>query len=190
MNVTERNGSVTEEIRDTGTPGGAASTLGFDELYSMYATDILRVAYYYLGNKQQAEDITQEVFIKLITTQPVLIKDHEKAWLLKVTLNKCRDHWRSAWVKKVVLGHPRFELFPDKDRIESMTESRALAESVNALPAIFKEIVLLFYYQGYSISEISEMLEISEGTVSSRLSRARKRLENAMKGVDDDHEEA
>ena len=70
-----------------------------------------------------------------------------------------------------------------------MTESRALAESVNALPAIFKEIVLLFYYQGYSIAEISDMLEISEGTVSSRLSRARKRLENAMKGVDDDREE-
>ena len=190
MSVAERNGTAEEIQAEIETVNGKVSQLGFEELYSMYATDILRVAYYYLGNKQQAEDITQEVFIKLITTQPQLVKDHEKAWLLKVTLNKCRDHWRSAWVKKVVLGHPKFELFPDKDRIESMTESRALAESVNALPAIFKEVVLLFYYQGYSITEISDMLDISEGTVSSRLSRARKRLENAMKGVDDDREEA
>lgn len=190
MNGTERNGSVITERDENEIREGQVSDLDFEALYSMYATDILRVAYYYLGNRQQAEDITQEVFIKLITSQPVLVKDHEKAWLLKVTLNKCRDHWRSAWVKKVVLGHPKFELFPDKDRIESMTESRALAESVNGLPEIFKEVTLLFYYQGYSITEIAEMLEISEGTVSSRLSRARKRLENAMKGVDEDREEA
>lgn len=189
MSVAEEIGSLNKTRQEPENAVDEVSTLSFEELYTMYATDILRVAYYYLGNRQQAEDITQEVFIKLITTQPQLVRDHEKAWLLKVTLNKCRDHWRSAWVKKVILGHPKFEIFPDQDRIESMTESRALAESVNALPAIFKEIVLLFYYQGYSIAEISDMLEISEGTVSSRLSRARKRLENAMKGVDDDREE-
>ena len=170
-------------------PEAEKSSLTFDDLYTLYATDILRVAYYYLGNKQQAEDITQEVFVKLITTSPVLVKDHEKSWLLKVTLNKCRDYWRSAWVRKVVLGHPKFELFPDQDEISSLTDSRALAESVNKLPAIFKEVVLLFYYQGYSISDIAEMLTISEGTVSSRLSRARKRLENEMKGSDDEREE-
>ena len=190
MSVAEQSGTAENIPTGNDVSNGEISQLGFEDLYTLYATDILRVAYYYLGNKQQAEDITQEVFIKLITTQPQLVKDHEKAWLLKVTLNKCRDHWRSAWVKKIVLGHPRFELFPDKDRIESMTESRALAESVNGLPAIFKEVVLLFYYQGYSITEISELLAISEGTVSSGLSRARKRLENAMKGVDDDREEA
>lgn len=169
-------------------PEEMKSSLTFDELYTLYGTDILRVAYYYLGNRQQAEDITQEVFIKLITTSPVLVKDHEKSWLLKVTLNKCRDYWRSAWVRKVVLGHPKFELFPDQDEIGHLTESSALAESVNKLPPVFKEVVLLFYYQGYSISDIAEMLNISEGTVSSRLSRARKRLENEMKGTDDDRE--
>ena len=168
VDLREETGStIPEEMR---------SSLTYDDLYTLYGTDILRVAYYYLGNKQQAEDITQEVFVKLITTSPILVKDHEKSWLLKVTLNKCRDYWRSAWVKKVVLGHPKFELFPDQDEIGKLTDSRALAESVNKLPPVFKEVVLLFYYQGYSISDISEMLAISEGTVSSRLSRARKRL--------------
>lgn len=176
----ETNLDIPEEMK---------SSLTFDELYTLYGTDILRVAYYYLGNRQQAEDITQEVFVKLITTSPVLVKEHEKSWLLKVTLNKCRDYWRSAWVRKVVLGHPKFELFPDQDEIGRLTDSRALAESVNKLPAVFKEVVLLFYYQGYSISDIAEMLAISEGTVSSRLSRARKRLESDMKGSDDDREE-
>lgn len=184
---TERFDPREETILDI--PEEMKSSLTFDELYALYGTDILRVAYYYLGNRQQAEDITQEVFVKLITTSPVLVKEHEKSWLLKVTLNKCRDYWRSAWVRKVVLGHPKFELFPDQDEIGRLTDSRALAESVNKLPAVFKEVVLLFYYQGYSISEIAEMLAISEGTVSSRLSRARKRLESDMKGSDDDREE-
>ena len=157
---------------------------GFSELYDLYATDVLRVAYYYLGDRQQAEDVTQDVFLRLITRKPVLEPGREKAWLLKVALNRCRDLWRSSWLKKVVLGHPAFELFPAPDEIGKLADAQALAEAINHLPADFKEVVLLHYYQGYGIAEIAVMLEIAEGTVSSRLSRARGRLEKELKGGD------
>ena len=69
----------------------ALSKLDFSVLYDLYATDVLRVCYYYLGNRQQAEDVTQEVFVKYLTARPALLEGKEKAWLLKVALNKCRD---------------------------------------------------------------------------------------------------
>ena len=160
----------------------SVSSLSFEELYDKYATDVLRVAYYYLGDRQRSEDVTQDVFVKLLTTKPELISGREKSWLLKVTLNKCRDLWRSSWIKKVILGHPKFELFPADDEIGRAAESAALAEAVNHLPGEFKEVVLLYYYQGFSVNEIAEMLEVPEGTVSSRLSRARTRLTKELKG--------
>ena len=159
-----------------------ASGLSFEQLYDLYATDVLRVSYYYLGDRQRAEDVTQDVFVRFLTSRPTLVEGREKAWLLKVALNRCRDLWRGAWMKRVVLGHPAFELFPADDEIGRLAENTTLAEAVNRLPAIFKEVVLLHYYQGYGVSEISMMLEISEGTVSSRLSRARTRLANDLKG--------
>jgi RNA polymerase sigma-70 factor (ECF subfamily) len=162
-------------------PSGA---LSFDQLYELYATDVLRVSYYYLGNRELAEDVTQDVFVKLISNSPDLETGHEKAWLLKVALNRCRDLWRSSWIKKVVLGHPGFECFPAPDDIGSMADKFSLAEAVNRLKPDFKEVVLLFYYQGFSVTEIAEMMNIAEGTVSSRLSRAREKLQKDLKGDD------
>ncbi len=164
----------------------AVSTATFEELYAQYATDVLRVCYFYLGDRQRAEDVCQDVFVKLITTSPTLQVGKEKSWLLKVALNRCRDLWRGAWLKKVVLGHPAFELFPAEDEIGKAAENAALAEAVNKLPSAFKEVVLLHYYQGYGVTEIASMLEISEGTVSSRLSRARMKLQNELKGANEE----
>ena len=161
-------------------------SLSFDQLYELYATDVLRVSYYYLGNREMAEDVTQDVFVRLITNHPDLEQGREKAWLLKVALNRCRDLWRSAWVKKVVLGHPGFECFPAPDELGKMADQCALSESVNRLKPEFKEVVLLFYYQGFSVTEIADMLNIAEGTVSSRLSRAREKLQKELKG-DEEH---
>ena len=158
------------------------SDLSFDQLYDLYATDVLRVSYYYLGDRGQAEDVTQDVFVRLITAKPQLESGREKAWLLKVAMNRCRDLWRSGWIRKMVLGHPAFELFPAPDEIGKLTEAAPVLTAVNRLPADFKEVVLLHYYQGYDIAEIARILEIAPGTVSSRLSRAREKLKKELKG--------
>ncbi len=155
-----------------------------ERLYSLYADDVLRVAYFYLGDKQKAEDVCQDVFMRLLTKGPQIEEGHEKAWLLKVALNRCRDLWRAAWVKRVVLGSPVMECIPGPDEIAELDEKTELMEAVYQLPAGFREVILLHYYQGYGISEIAAMLSLPEGTISSRLSRARKKLEVLLKGSD------
>ncbi len=153
----------------------------YEELYEKYATDVLRVSYFYLGDRQRAEDVCQDVFVRLMTNAPQLEEGREKAWLLKVALNRCRDLWRGAWIKRVVLGSPAFEMIPAPDDADRRDEEEIVMKAVHSLPPAFRETILLYYYQGYGISEISEMLDLPEGTVSSRLSRARKKLEEILK---------
>ena len=156
----------------------------FEILYERYANDVLRVSYFYLGDRQQAEDVTQDVFIRLLTNAPDLRPGSEKAWLLKVALNRCRDIWRAAWVKRVVLGSPAMELAPAPDQMDDRLEKQELMAAIRRLPADFRDAILLHYYQGYAINEIAEMLNVPEGTISSRLSRGRKKLEELLKESD------
>ena len=156
----------------------------FEALYEKYANDVLRVSYFYLGDRHQAEDVTQDVFVRLLTSAPDSEEGHEKPWLLKVALNRCRDIWRAAWVKRVVLGSPAMELAPAPDRMDENLEKQALLESIRRLPTDFRDVILLHYYQGYGIAEIAEMLRVPEGTISSRLSRGRKKLEDILKERD------
>lgn len=156
----------------------------FERMYEQYADDVLRVSYFYLCDRGKAEDVCQDVFVRLLTNAPEIEPGREKAWLLKVALNRCRDIWRAGWVKRVVLGSPLFELIPAPDEIEATTDRAELTQAIAQLPAAFKEVILLHYYQGYGISEIAEMLTLPEGTISSRLSRGRKKLEEALKGGD------
>ncbi len=154
------------------------------ELYEKYANDVLRVSYFYLADRQQAEDVTQDVFIRLMENKPVLKEGSEKSWLLKVALNRCRDLWRSAWVKRVLVGSPVLEILPAKDEVEDRIEKESLLQAVNSLQPEIREVFILFYYQGYSIAEIATILEVPEGTISSRLSRGRKKL-RAILGDED-----
>ena len=153
----------------------------FEEMYRRYANDVLRVSYFYLGDRQKAEDVTQDVFVRLLTHTPELIPGREKAWLLKVALNRCRDLWRAAWVKRVVLGSPAMELTPAPGNLDDRLEKQELMQAIHRLPTDFREVILLHYYQGYGIAEIAAMLGVPEGTISSRLSRGRKKLEDILK---------
>ena len=157
----------------------------FARLYDQYATDVLRVCYFYLSDREKAEDVCQDVFVRLMTTHPLLQPGREKSWLLKVALNRCRDLWRGAWLKRVILGGPTFELIPAPDEFSRRDDQQAMMAAINQLPATFKEVILLHYYQGMNIAAIAQMLELPEGTISSRLSRGRKKLESILlKGGD------
>lgn len=157
----------------------------FARLYDQYATDVLRVCYFYLSDREKAEDVCQDVFVRLMTTHPLLQPGREKSWLLKVALNRCRDLWRGAWLKRVILGGPTFELIPAPDEFSRRDDQQAMMAAINQLPATFKAVILLHYYQGMNIAEIAQMLELPEGTISSRLSRGRKKLESILlKGGD------
>lgn len=154
----------------------------FESLYAQYADDVLRMAYFYLADRQRAEDVCQEVFVRLYTYGKTIEPGKEKAWLLRVTVNCCRDIWRGAWLKRVVLGAPTLEIIPSQDEtIEQREEKAELMRAVHKLPAVFRETILLHYYQGLGIAEIAQMLDLPEGTISSRLSRARRKLGAILK---------
>ncbi len=153
----------------------------FDALYEEYGDDVLRMAYYYLADRQKAEDVCQEVFARLYTHWDKISAGKEHAWLMRVTVNCCRDIWRSSWIKRVVLGSPQLELIPAEDEIAEREKKELIMQAVYQLPMQFREIILLFYYQGFGINEIAEMLGVPDGTVASRLSRARSKLEKILK---------
>ena len=91
------------------------NTAQFESLYEQYASDVLRMAYFYLADRHKAEDVCQDVFVKLYTHGHTIEPGKEKAWLLRVTVNSCRDLWRGAWLKRVVLGAPTLEMIPAQD---------------------------------------------------------------------------
>ena len=156
----------------------------FEMLYEQYATDVLRVCYFYLGDRQKAEDVCQDVFVRLMVNTPQLEEGREKAWLFKVALNRCRDLWRGSWARRVVLGSPVFELIPAPDDTDRKDDEEAMMAAVHQLPQAFREVILLHYYQHFGISEIAQMMDLPEGTISSRLSRGRKKLETILQGGD------
>ena len=135
------------------------------------------MSYFYLGDRGKAEDVCHDAFVSLFVNRPALEPGHEKTWLLKVAMNRCRDIWRSAWVRRVISGSPAFEMIPAPDTLGKHMEKAEVLQAVHSLPADFREIFILYYYQGYGISEISGILKLPEGTISSRLSRGRKKLE-------------
>lgn len=146
-----------------------------EELVTKHENTLYRAALAILGDIQEAEDAVQDAFLRYLEKRPDLRdENHERAWLLKVTANRCKSALRA---KK---RHPTVELldvYPAPDE-----ESRELVEAVLELPANQRAAVHLFYYEGYSSEEIGTILGQRPGTVRSHLSRARETLRQKLKG--------
>ena len=155
---------------------GPRSALGFEDAYDAYGPMVYRLAMVYLGRRADAEDITQEAFLRLLYKAPVFADgEHEKRWLLRVTVNLCRDQLKGFWRKRAV------ELEPDLPVRDA--ESLGLAEAIVALPEKYKAVIHLHYYEGYSVAEIGEILKLGESAVKMRLKRGRELLKQEMEGV-------
>ena len=158
-----------------------------DEVFALavqrYSDTVFRAAMHNCSCAADAEDVVQDVFEKLLCYNGRFeSEEHLKAWLLRVTVNCCRDLWRSAWLKRVVLGAPTLDIIPaQEETLEQREEKAELMRAIHKLPRQFRETILLHYYQGLGISEIAQTLGLPEGTISSRLSRARKKLESLLK---------
>ena len=140
-----------------------------EELVNKYEHTLFRAALAILGDVQEAEDAVQDAFLRYLEARPELRDgEHEKAWLLKVTANRCKSILRQR------RRHPAVELldiYPAPDE-----SGRELVEAILALPANQRWAVHLHYYEGYSTEEIASILGQRPGTVRSHLSRARKAL--------------
>lgn len=140
-----------------------------DQVISLYANRIFRIAFSRLKNKSDAEDIVQEVFLKYIANQDKFTEEeYRKAWLIRVTINCSNSLLRSAWFKKTT------EL--KEDIPTTMEESSDLIHYVLKLPEKYRTVIHLFYYEELSVKEISSILGITESLVKTRLHRARNEL--------------
>lgn len=164
-----------------------------DRLVRQYGTMVLKQAYYYLKDRQRAEDVCQDVFLRIYKKQPELPDEQsEKAYILRVTINLCKDVLKSAWHRRVL---PMAEGYdapspaggPETEALHGEVK-QMLYQAVMALPPIYKDVVLLFYYNDLPTGEIARILAIPEVTVRTRLMRARTRLGSALKGrIQDDN---
>jgi RNA polymerase sigma-70 factor (ECF subfamily) len=162
-----------------------------ERLIDYYGNDVLRIAYIYLKDKHLAEDVFQEVFIKIYKNfEKFQGKSSEKTWILTITMNTCKDILRSAWIRKIIrLGDNEsgnFEISNPSDSLDDAVikriEYKELLTEVMRLPRKYKELIILYYYEEISTSEISKILNLPEGTVRSRLFRAREMLKYSIGG--------
>ena len=138
-----------------------------------YSDMVIRIAFGYTRNIPDSEDIMQEVFLSLLSV-PLFFsgESHLKAWLIRVAINKCKNHLKSA---------KRKQMLPLSAAEYRLTESaEKLLDQLDALPPKDRTIVYLFYYEGYTAKEIAVMTDSKEKAVLMRLSRARAKLKNIL----------
>ena len=156
------------------------STQEFERKYHLYKDLLYRISFTYVKNQADAEDLLQEVFLKLLYQAPVFeSEEHEKRWLIRVTVNMAKNFVKSIWVRQRDSLENCETLIPwsmDSDKKELLRE-------VLDLPDKCKAVMYLHYYEGYTCKEISRMLGLTESAVKMRLKKGRSLLKmNLLEG--------
>ena len=138
-------------------------------LFRQYKDSVYRLALSFTGSVQDAEDVTQTVFLKLLETKPALEAGRERTWLFQVAANECRSLWRR-------LSRRRTEPLEAALTVAAPEADRAVLEAVGRLKPGDRAVLYLFYYEGYTTGEIGALLGISQSAVTTRLQRARQKL--------------
>lgn len=166
--------------------------LALDHLMARYGDVVLRTAYFYLGDRYSAEDISQEAFLRAYRHWSDFRGDSSvKTWLTRITINLCRDHVAKKMNSEqptdplILHRHPPFAM---EDEALKRLESTMVLKHLLELPMPYQEALYLFYYLDLSTAEIAATLAINEGTVRSRLHRGREQLRKRLgkEGIIDD----
>jgi RNA polymerase sigma-70 factor (ECF subfamily) len=159
----------------------------FDEVLERYSAMVYRLAFARVKNVHDANDITQEVFLKYVQSgKEFTEEEHRRAWLIRVTLNASKTFFFSAWNRhRAGEELPDDEGAPDKE-LESVDTKSAVMDAVRKLPQKYRTVIHLFYYEDLSIIKICELTGQSENTVKSQLHRARNMLKVSLEGIEFD----
>ena len=163
-------------------PGDAqAFEKRFEEMVDQYQNALLRMCYIQLRDRSLAEDAVQETFIKAYRNLSAFEgKAGEKTWLMRITINTCRDMNRSGWMRLMDRRYTPDMLPEAAVPFEESEEELVLA--VMQLPFKLREVILLYYYQGMNTMDIADSLGISQSSVSGRLKRARDKMRISLEG--------
>ncbi len=146
----------------------------FDLAVDRYADTIYRVAIHAAPRIADAEDVMQDTYEKLLhRTDPFDNEEHLKAWLIRVTVNRCHDLGRAARNKDTALD--------DSVAAPAFAEGESLLDAIRCLPMNYRNAIYLHYYEGYTAAEVGRLLGAPTNTVLSWLSRGRARLQDLLK---------
>lgn len=147
-----------------------------------YADTVKRICIVHLKNHADTEDIFQTVFLKYALSSAVFENTgHEKAWFIRVTINACRDLLRSFFRSRTV----PLDVLADQEA-PSFADNREVLDAVLSLPAKYRDVVYLHYYEGYTAPQIGEILGKKTNTVYTLLTRAREQLRRLLGGDEDE----
>ncbi|MCR5829861.1 MAG: sigma-70 family RNA polymerase sigma factor [Lachnospiraceae bacterium] len=158
-----------------------------ETLIKEYGNDVLRTAYSFVRDREAANDMFQETFIKANYNLDKFRGDSSiKTWLIRITVNVCKDYLKSAYQKKVVpmtqVEEDSLRVEDDYEQIENADRDEQIRRTVDSLPENYREVVLCVYFRDMSVADTSAALGVPEGTVKSRLARAREVLRSKLEG--------
>lgn len=138
---------------------------------------VYRAALCCCKNQRDAEDVVQSAFLKLLQQETEFEnKDHLRRWLVRVAVNECKNMWKSYWHRNVV----SLDAMEYEKAVSRPEEQSELLQAVMELPPRYRIVIHLYYYEGYCVKEIAELLHISESNVQIRLMRGRKKLKEFL----------
>lgn len=145
----------------------------FEIIYNRNVETVYRICFVYMKNKTDAEDMTQNTFIKYLKYNPTFENlEHEKAWFIVTSTNICKNHFKSWWIKNTCLDN--------EIEVKTNDKNDDVLESVLKLPTKYKQVIYMYYYEGYSTVEISKMLDTKESTIRTHLLKGRQILKDMI----------
>ncbi|MCT2534904.1 sigma-70 family RNA polymerase sigma factor [Aquibacillus koreensis] len=158
----------------------------FDSLLEEYGESVKRLIFLYVRDKAITDDLTQEVFIKVFSHMNTFEHNSSyKTWIYRIAINQCKDYFRS-WTYRKIIFNPFIEKTNDNTPEQILIredEKSLLTQAILSLPIKYREIIILFYYNELKMKEISNILQVNESTVKTRISRARNLLKKKLGGV-------
>lgn len=140
-------------------------------IVNTYSDMLFRLAYQYTRNSSESEDIVQDVFMAMLKKMPFKTEEYLKAWLIRVAINKSKNYLKSMRKKVLALD--------ENIKVPTYTHEDGL-EEINLLPEFDRNVIYLYYYEGYSIKEIAKITGKSANSINIRLCRAREKLKNLL----------
>lgn len=159
----------------------SVTNIAMEQLIEQYSVYLLKLAFVYVKDKQQAEDIVQEVFVQLYTEQKYEERGKMKSYLSTLVVNRCKNYlkswsYRMVQLKEALLEKPH----QPKDQLIESDERQMIGDAIFALPLKYREVLFLYYYEEMKISEIAASILLSENTVKTRLVKARQLLKDTL----------
>ncbi|SFB28236.1 RNA polymerase sigma-70 factor, ECF subfamily [Lentibacillus halodurans] len=157
-----------------------------EEIMLEHGNDLVRLAFTYVKNEENAKDIVQNTFIKCYQhLEKFRYESTLKTWLYRITINGCKDylrswHHRKVQVKNFVQEAVKSLLPSVEDNMIREEEKQEISKYILSLPKIYREVIILYYYESLIIDEIAEVTELNASTVKTRLRRARQKLKLMM----------